>query len=407
MVNANQGAILLRLSVSALTRLELSSEVSVRRKQLSFLVDAPAVARRAMLSFWQEVLLFRPPPTLVSTTPPVFSKELKIGAVAYYLPTSDPVKVLSLHSDDPSAVYVTISMPGGREKQTTAARLSTTFVPPGLSPQGIVRICGNAGNNTPRPPPSATVLAAWKVAILKVVRTELLPKDSVVLPHVLIGVCDTHREVKDIAQEYLKRMGSVGRHDLEEKAVVQALLSLFVGGHRGSLPCAWALRAKILAQLLHSQLVCTMAPWCVKLTFESLFGPGTTRKVQCAGCEFAKRFVESATDLVLAPVKALLLQALTKMFHQSIGGGSSSGGGGGAAGRGAMSASDAGVQGLPRLYVVNGEKEIVRSEGDLFVDRARRLGVDATHAVVEGKGHCPGFPEGVLEALLKEAIRSA
>jgi len=72
-----------------------------------------------------------------------------------------------------------------------------------------------------------------------------------------------------------------------------------------------------------------MAPWCVKLTFESLFGPGTTRKVQCAGCEFAKRFVESATDLVLAPVKALLLQALTKMFHQSIGGGSGGGGGGG------------------------------------------------------------------------------
>ena len=112
----------MRLSVGALTHLELSPTVSLRRDQLSFIVDAPATARRAMLSFWQEVLLFRPAPTFVSTgsTPPPFSyNELKAGAIAYYLPTSDAVKVMSIHSDDPSAVYVTVRMPGGREKQTT------------------------------------------------------------------------------------------------------------------------------------------------------------------------------------------------------------------------------------------------------------------------------------------------
>ena len=63
--------------------------------------------------------------------------------------------------------------------------------------------------------------------------------------------------------------------DLEEKSVVQSLLSLFVGGNKNNLPASWQLRGKILEQLLHSRIVCDMAPWCVKLIFESLFGPGT------------------------------------------------------------------------------------------------------------------------------------
>ena len=121
-----------------------------------------------------------------------------------------------------------------------------------------------------------------------------------------------------MATEYVKRVGTVGRKDLEETAIVQALLSLFVGGVNGASAAAWSLREKILEQLLHSRLVSTMAPWCVKLTFESLFGPGTSPRVQCSGCEFAKRFVECSEMAILEPVKALMLQALSKTLRQTI-----------------------------------------------------------------------------------------
>ena len=61
-----------------------------------------------------------------------------------------------------------------------------------------------------------------------------------------------------------------------------------------------------------------MNAWCVKLTFESLFGAGTTTRVQMSGCKLARRFVETAEDAVLAPVKPLMLQALMKLFRQCI-----------------------------------------------------------------------------------------
>jgi hypothetical protein len=100
-----------------------------------------------------------------------------------------------------------------------------------------------------------------------------------VLPHLVIGTCDSNHDVREIAVEYVKRVGTQGRKDLEEKNVIQSLLSLFVGGNGGGgnniLPASWQLRGKILEQLLHSRIVCDMAPWCVKLIFESLFGPGT------------------------------------------------------------------------------------------------------------------------------------
>ena len=318
-VNTNQGSILLRLSVTALSKLAISTTVSIRRQQLSFLIDAPPAAQQSVIQFWQDVLLFRHPPTLPNT--PVSPKnELLLNHVAYYKPTSEPIKILSIHRNDPTAMYVTIQMQGGREKQTPIDRISARFSPPGMSPAGILRVCGNAGNGTPRPPPSPSTLSEWKLSILKVLRTaeETLPKNLVLLPHLLIGTCDGNHEVREMATEYVKRVGTVGRKDLESPPIVQSLLSTFVGGRQQATPASWSLREKILEQLLHSTVVTTMAPWCVKLTFESLFGPGTTSKVQCVGCEFAKRFVESAAEPVLNPVKALMLQALSKMLRQSI-----------------------------------------------------------------------------------------
>jgi hypothetical protein len=274
--NQNHRAIILRLSVGALTYLSMSTDVSIRREQLSFILDAPASARSQLISFWKEVLLFRHAPTIQNSKPATTS-EYKVGETVYYIPTADPVKVLSIHTDDPAALYVTVLMPGGREKQTISTRLSTTFIPPGMSSTSVIRVCGNAGNNKPRPPPSLTVLNSWKVSILKVLRTEELGFD--VLPHLVIGTCDSNHDVREIAVEYVKRVGTQGRKDLEEKNVIQSLLSLFVGGNGGGgnniLPASWQLRGKILEQLLHSRIVCDMAPWCVKLIFESLFGPGT------------------------------------------------------------------------------------------------------------------------------------
>ena len=65
-----------------------------------------------------------------------------------------------------------------------------------------------------------------------------------------------------------------------------------------------------------------------------------------------------------------------------------------------LSATDERVRGLPPLYVVSGASEILLSEAVRFVRRAARLGGDARHVTVEGKGHCPGYPEGAIAELM-------
>ena len=326
--NANHLSSFLRLTMGAISALDLASSVTLRRKQLSFILDATHFCRDTLVNFWLDVLLFRGTPTLKGASPTP-NGTIKKGFAAYYMPTSECVQVLSDHHED-GPVYYTIRMAGGREKQTTADRLSGMYIPPGLNRTAVHRICGtHPATKQPLSGPSSVELSKWKLAILRILRTECFRSSvATTLTHVLAGAVDSNHDVREMAQEYAKRaFGSVGRSDLEDLPVVQALLSLFIGGNHLSekrltedsrSPASWALRAKILDQLLNSRLVVSMNAWCVKLTFESFFGAGTTIRVKTSGCQFARRFIEMAEESVLSPVKPLMLQALMKLFRQCI-----------------------------------------------------------------------------------------
>ena len=98
----------------------------------------------------------------------------------------------------------------------------------------VVRILRQSKRSRARHPPS---LPSGRCLFLRLLRTDVLRQSdtAVTLPHMLVGTVDSNHNVREIAQEYAKRtFGAVGRSDMENRAVVQELLALFVGGKRTS-----------------------------------------------------------------------------------------------------------------------------------------------------------------------------
>ena len=120
-------------------------------------------------------------------------------------------------------------------------------------------------------PPTQQVLKAWKLSILRILRSGLVFSPEQVLPLLIIASSDTQHEVVDSAEEAIKLLPQE-REELESMALVKCLFSLFLGATASD---GMSLRYRIVEQLCRSTLAMTLPAFCVKVIYECIFSPSS------------------------------------------------------------------------------------------------------------------------------------
>ena len=176
------------------------------------------------------------------------------GSMVYYVPTGEAVAVLAAHTQS-QPPFFTVRMADGREKQTTQDRLAQDLVPSGMTREAMAKLMDQSGS-----PPTQQVLKAWKLSILRILRSGLVFSPEQVLPLLIIASSDTQHEVVDSAEEAIKLLPQE-REELESMALVKRLFSLFLGATAND---GMSLRYRIVEQLCRSTLAMTLPAFCVR-----------------------------------------------------------------------------------------------------------------------------------------------
>jgi len=157
------------------------------------------------------------------------------------------------------------------------------------------------------------------VAMLSPIGAYPLLTDNQILPVALAGSAHPDESVARKGEDALKRLREV---DVEEPKLMHELMTRFLGtkdsktipASKQRQPASEAYRLRLLTLLSKSQLVANQGALTLKLIFECLFAPTSTRRLQLSSLQLLCFVFRCASTSSLEPLATVYLQGLLRLL---------------------------------------------------------------------------------------------
>jgi proteasome component ECM29 len=201
--------------------------------------------------------------------------------------------------------------------------------PPGLSLAAVKRVADHSVVNPME-------LEKTKLALLTFLASDLFQSAEVVL-HYLVASADPRHSVGDAGMSQFKKTSSyLDWNDSNMSGVVQRIYELYLGGattHKLAprpksaaaansnpadlrTPAGVRLRIRLLSILLQSLLSPDMFPFCIQVTFKTLFGDDANEKLRFLAAQFLVHIIQRCSDSKIEVMAPLLLSAVNKLLDE-------------------------------------------------------------------------------------------